>query len=121
MAHATLEQERHVHMGIPLPNGKLAMWLFLITEIMFFTALIGTYLLIRSGQPAANYPWPRPQDVHLVEFMGAFNTLVLIVSSFTIVWAHYELHKRNTKKAVQLLGVTLALGCGFLLVKFFEY
>ena len=31
-------------MGLPLPNGKLAMWLFLVTEIMFFTALIGMYI-----------------------------------------------------------------------------
>ena len=35
-------------MGLPLPNGKLAMWLFLVTEIMFFTALIGTYLILRN-------------------------------------------------------------------------
>ena len=33
-------------------NGKLAVWLFLVTEIMFFTALIGTYVLLRSGMPA---------------------------------------------------------------------
>ena len=38
-------------MAMPLPNGKLAMWLFLVTEIMFFTALIGTYLIIRSRCP----------------------------------------------------------------------
>mgnify|MGYP000149005897 CR=1 FL=1 len=30
-------------MGLPLSNGKLAVWLFLVTEIMFFTALIGVY------------------------------------------------------------------------------
>ena len=38
-------------MAMPLPNGKLAMWLFLVTEIMFFTALIGTYLILRSSVP----------------------------------------------------------------------
>ncbi len=48
MAHAVAEQPQ-AHMGLPLHNGKLAMWLFLVTEIMFFTALIGTYLLLRHS------------------------------------------------------------------------
>ncbi|MCI0381038.1 MAG: cytochrome c oxidase subunit 3 [Gemmataceae bacterium] len=108
-------------MGIPLPNGKLAMWLFLVTEIMFFTGMIGVYLLIRNGQPTARIPWPGPQDVHLVEWVGALNTLVLIVSSFTVVFALYYLHHNKVKQAVQMIGVTLGLGCVFLIVKAFEY
>src|SRR5262245_51053073 len=46
------DDDPRIHMGLPLSHGKLAMWLFLVTEIMFFTALIGTYMLIRnSTQP----------------------------------------------------------------------
>jgi cytochrome c oxidase subunit 3 len=41
-------------MGPPLPSGKLAMWIFLATEIMFFTGLIGTYIVLRQGTP---YEW----------------------------------------------------------------
>ena len=37
--------------GLPLPNGKLFMWLFLSTEIMFFAALIGMYIVLRFGAP----------------------------------------------------------------------
>src|SRR6185369_10081611 len=113
MAHAVLEHsvpehEYKAHMGLPLPNGKLAMWLFLVTEIMFFTALIGAYMLIRNGSPPivryetdatgnvktddegkpivkARDGWPTPHQVHLVEAIGAGNTFVLIVSSLTIV------------------------------------
>src|SRR5262249_27594223 len=44
MAHAVAEEEPQAHMGLPLPHGKLAMWLFLVTEIMFFTGMIGTYI-----------------------------------------------------------------------------
>lgn len=121
MAHDIMEEEPKVHMGIPMPNGKLAMWLFLVTEIMFFTGLIGVYLLIRNGGPTNALPWPSPPDVHLVEFLGAINTFVLIVSSFTVVWSHYELHHGRPKKAIQLIGVTLALGCVFLVIKAFEY
>ena len=113
--------EPQVHMGLPLPNGKLAMWLFLVTEIMFFTALIGTYLIYRNGQPTALTPWPAPHDVHLAEWIGAVNTFVLICSSLTVVLAHWCLHSGNTKRAVQYLGVTLALGSVFLVIKAFEY
>jgi cytochrome c oxidase subunit 3 len=108
-------------MGLPLPNGKLAMWLFLVTEIMFFTGLIGTYVILRNGTPTDFNPWPTPHDVHLAEWMGAVNTFVLICSSLTVVLAHYALGQGNVKRAVQFIGITLALGCVFLVIKAFEY
>src|SRR5829696_5052911 len=80
------------HMGLPLSNGKLAMWLFLVTEIMFFTAMIGVYVLLRNGTPSTTRAvaqadgsvkrepearWPTPKQVHLSEPIGAINTFVL--------------------------------------------
>src|SRR6516165_5915167 len=112
MAHAVAEHPQS-HMGLPLPNGKLAMWLFLVTEIMFFTALIGTYLILRSSiptDPRDVIKWPAPHDVHLVEWIGAFNTFVLILSSLTVVLAHYAAGNGNTKAAIGYVAVTLALG-----------
>ena len=47
--------------GLPLPNSKLIIWLFLSTEIMFFAALIGMYIVLRFGAPA----WPMAHEVHL--------------------------------------------------------
>jgi cytochrome c oxidase subunit 3 len=108
-------------MGLPLPNSKLAMWLFLVTEIMFFTALIGTYLLLRTGQPTEAHPWPKPHEVHLDERIGAGNTFVLILSSLTVVLAHWALGKGNVRQATLFIGITLALGTLFLVVKGFEY
>ncbi len=108
-------------MGLPLPNGKLAMWIFLVTEIMFFTGLIGTYVIIRNGAPTEYTPWPTPHQVHLTEWIGAFNTFVLICSSLTIVLAHWCLHTGNVKKATLYIGITLVLGCVFLGVKAYEY
>jgi cytochrome c oxidase subunit 3 len=121
MEHAHDPHEATNHMGMPLPNGKLAMWLFLVTEIMFFTALIGTYMLIRNGQPGVRNPWPSPHDVHLKEWIGAVNTFVLILSSLFVVLAHWSLHVKNTKRAVQFIALTFALGCVFLGVKAYEY
>lgn len=120
MAHAVVEHPKS-HMGLPLPNGKVAIWLFLVTEVMFFTALIGTYIILRNGQPTPLEPWPTPHDVHLVEWVGAFNTFVLICSSLTVVLAHWSLHTGQVKKAVGYIAITLALGALFLVVKFFEY
>jgi cytochrome c oxidase subunit 3 len=106
-------------MGLPINNGKLAMWLFLVTEIMFFTGLIGTYIILRNGQ--ASNDWPTPHDVHLVEWIGAFNTFVLICSSLTVVLAHYAIARGDVGRTTMYMGVTLALGAVFLGVKAYEY
>jgi cytochrome c oxidase subunit 3 len=117
------ELDPKAHMGLPLPHGKLAIWLFLVTEIMFFTALIGTYAILRQGTPtaAAGYSWPTPHQVHLVEWIGALNTFVLIASSLTVVLAHHAASKSHFGRATLFVGITLALGTVFLVVKYFEY
>jgi len=120
MAHAVLDEPK-IHMGLPLPHGKVAIWLFLVTEIMFFTGLIGTYIILRNGTPSDFYPWPRPHDVHLAEWAGAVNTFVLICSSLTVVLSHHALAKGRIKQATQLIAVTLALGIVFLGIKAYEY
>src|SRR5262249_7842018 len=101
---------------------------FLVTEIMFFTALIGTYMILRNSTPdrpmggGENYPkWPTPHQVHLVEEFGAINTFVLICSSLTVVLAHWTLMRGNVKQATLFVAVTLALGGVFLGIKAVEY
>ncbi len=103
--------------GLPLTNAKLFMWLFLSTEIMFFAALIGVYIVIRFGAPA----WPRPHDVHLVEEIGAFNTFVLICSSVSIVLAFEAAKANKAANAKMWMAITLVLGCVFLGIKGYEY
>jgi len=105
--------------ALPIPNGKLCLWLFLSTEIMFFAGLIGAYIVLRFGAPPGT--WPAPHIVHLQERVGAFNTFVLICSSVTIVFA-LEAAKRNAAVAAKgWLTATLVLGSLFLGVKAFEY
>jgi heme/copper-type cytochrome/quinol oxidase subunit 3 len=66
MAHATVSSEialaDHVTPAAtisvqhpPVTPGKVAMWLFLATEVMFFTGLIGSYIVLRAGSPATAY------------------------------------------------------------------
>jgi cytochrome c oxidase subunit III len=103
--------------ALPIPNGKLFMWLFLSTEIMFFAALIGVYIVIRFGAQV----WPATHQVHISEPIGAFNTFVLICSSVSIVLS-LEAAKSNKAPTARLwLAVTLALGGVFLGVKAYEY
>ncbi len=103
--------------ALPIPNGKVIMWLFLSTEIMFFAALIGTYIVLRFGAIA----WPSPHDVHLSEPTGALNTFVLICSSVTIVLALEAAKRNNAFAAKGWMLLTLTLGSLFLGVKSYEY
>lgn len=105
--------------AIPVPPGKTAIWLFLSTEIMFFTALIGTYIVFRFGVPAGT--WPRPHQVGVVEWIGALNTFVLICSSFTIVMAMERARQNRVAAARGWLATTAILGIGFLGIKGYEY
>lgn len=103
--------------ALPISNGKVCMWLFLSTEIMFFAGLIGTYIVLRFGA----LTWPSPQEVHLVETIGALNTLFLIVSSVTIVIALECARKNQAVAAKGWVLVTLLFGTIFLGVKAYEY
>src|SRR5579884_1201363 len=105
------------HPGLPISNGKLFMWLFLSTEIMFFAALIGVYIVIRFGAPV----WPATHEVHLSEPIGAFNTFVLICSSVSVVLALEAAKTNNAATAKMWIVITLALGGVFLGVKMYEY
>lgn len=109
------------HMGLPMPNGKVALWFFLVTEVMFFTGLIGAYIVLRGGTPTEPFGWPKPAQVHLLEWVGALNTFVLIVSSLTIVLAHYAAANGNNRLATRYVLVTLLLGAAFLGIKAWEY
>lgn len=126
MSHATEPAPAHaphgapvpLRMGVPIPNGKLGMWLFLGTEIMFFTAFIGTYIVLRLGSPG----WPTdPAVTHINVLAGAFNTFVLICSSVSVVLAHAAMVNRNYPHVVRMMVVTFVLACVFLGVKSIEY
>jgi cytochrome c oxidase subunit 3 len=123
MAHATDHAHGHVTLhyqpALPIGRGKLCLWLFLSTEIMFFAGLIGTYIVLRFGAPPGT--WPAPHDVHLQEYVGAFNTFVLICSSVTIVLALEAAKGSQAGLSKFWMVLTFLLGCVFLGVKGYEY
>lgn len=113
-AHAATLSEAFSTTGIP--SNKLGMWLFLASEVMFFTGLIAAYVVLRMSNPA----WPGPEG-HLSAAIGTFNTLILLCSSYTIVMAYDAVLNDHQRRARGFLIATILLGCSFLGIKGYEY
>lgn len=103
--------------GDPTLPGKIGIWLFLASEIMFFVAILGSYIIYRSGSPALFEKNAQTLD----KVMASVNTVVLIFSSLTMALAVDASQKGNPKKTAKFLAVTLLCAFGFLGIKFFEY
>jgi cytochrome c oxidase subunit 3 len=116
-AHEAL-QHHFENMEQQREAGTLGMWVFLITEIMFFGGMFLAYIIYRTQNQAAFAAGSHHLDV----VMGGVNTIVLIVSSLTMalaVWSTQVGRPRRTQ--VMFLLVTMALGTTFLVIKAFEY
>jgi len=100
-----------------IPNGKLAMWLFLASEVMLFGALFSSYVLLRVGSPV----WPHGRDIGLSVPLATLNTMVLIASSVTMVMSWASLKLKEFGKFRLYLGLTILLALAFMVVKAFEY
>jgi cytochrome c oxidase subunit 3 len=86
--------------------GTLGMWVFLVTEIMFFGGMFLAYALYRTLFPAAFASGSNHLDIYL----GAINTGVLILSSFTMAMAVYFTQVGNRRPQIVCLVLTLLLG-----------
>jgi cytochrome c oxidase subunit III len=95
----------------------MGMWVFLVTEIMFFGGLFASYVVYRALYPAAFAVASQALDITL----GTLNTAVLLVSSFTMVVAVFGSQTGRRGPLVGGLAMTIALGLVFLAIKFYEY
>ena len=98
--------------------GSLGMWVFLLTEIMFFGGLFASYIIYRALYlPAFEI------GSHLLEVQfGALNTAVLILSSLTMALAIHSAQVGKRRAQVGFLITTMILGAAFLAIKFtFEW
>jgi cytochrome c oxidase subunit 3 len=96
---------------------NFAMWLFLLTEIMFFGGLFTAYLIFRNWY----YPAFVAGSHQLNIWWGTANTGVLILSSFTMAMGVYSAETRNRGRLVLFLVLTFILGLVFLGIKTIEY
>jgi cytochrome c oxidase subunit 3 len=93
------------------------MWLFLVTEVLFFGGLFLVYSVYRAWYPEAF----AAASHELVVWAGTLNTVVLITSSLTMALAVHAAQTGHRRALVALLLTTMLLGCVFLGVKAFEY
>jgi cytochrome c oxidase subunit III len=103
--------------GIEVYNMKLGMWVFLLSEVMFFTSLIGAYIILRFAQPGA---FAEPGEVLNVP-LTAVNTFILICSSVTMVKAFAAIQHGDQSGLRLWLVATIVLGALFVGVQIFEY
>ena len=98
----------------PVNTPKLGMWIFLASEVMFFSALIAAFVMFRLRGPAdANHVLNIP--------LTAFNTFVLLTSSMTVLLALAAAQRNDQAKLRLWLLVSLLFGGTFLSVQMIEY
>jgi cytochrome c oxidase subunit 3 len=97
--------------------GRLGMWLFLATEVLFFGGLFTAYIVLRWKWPQAFAEANAWMDVTL----GAVNTAVLLTSSLTMALAVRAAQVGSRKGSFVLVLATMGFGLVFLAVKAVEY
>ena len=98
-------------------SGKLGMWLFLATEVLFFGGLFAAYVVLRARNPEVfSYA-----SQYLDTMMGGLNTCVLIASSLTMALAVRYAQEGKKLLLVLCLWLTMGGAVGFLVIKAFEY
>jgi cytochrome c oxidase subunit III len=95
----------------------LGIWIFLVTEIMFFGGLFAAYAIYRWLYFAAFQGGSHVLDIRL----GAANTIVLLASSLTMALSVRSAQTGNRRALVLFLVSTMILGGIFLSVKAVEY
>ncbi len=100
-----------------LESSTLGMWVFLLTEVMFFGGMFGGYTVYRNMYPGAFASTSQYMNLAI----GSINTGVLICSSFTMVLAVRAAQLGRKKSIITFLVLTLILGCVFLSLKYVEY
>jgi cytochrome c oxidase subunit 3 len=105
----TAEQQREAQ--------TLGMWLFLVTEIMFFGGLFASYAVYRYLYPEAFATASGALDVML----GAINTAVLLCSSLTMAFAVHGANTGSRSETLGFLAATIVLGSTFVGIKGVEY
>ena len=98
-----------------LINSKIAIWLFLASEVMLFGGFFSAYVYLRLG---ADYPWP---ERTLPVLPGLINTFILIASSVTVVFAWVALKLGNWRQFQIYMGITVACAAIFMVLKGLEY
>jgi len=98
-------------------NVKLAMWVFLSSECIFFGAFISTYLLYRGRSPRST---PQPKDVYNIPFTSV-TSFILLMSSLTMVLALAAVQRGDYRRFRVWIMATALFGAVFIGGQIFEF
>lgn len=115
--HPSHLQHHFVDSDQQFDASKMGMWVFLVTEILFFGGLFAAYIVYRSWYPELYLLASEELDM----FWGTVNTAVLIGSSLTIAMAIRSAQLNQIKGLIYNLYITIGLACVFMVIKYFEY
>jgi cytochrome c oxidase subunit 3 len=104
-------------MGVQLATGKLGIWLFLASEVLFFSGLFVAYGVYRAHHPELF----RYASFFLDWRLGATNTVVLVSSSLAAAWSVRAAQLGHRRALTLSLFATLGLAATFMVVKYLEY
>jgi heme/copper-type cytochrome/quinol oxidase subunit 3 len=96
-----------------LANNKLAIWLFLASEVMFFSVLVAAYVWARFTFPDEHALLNVP--------LTSVNTFLLLISSYTVVRAMAGIQRGHQTKMLRSLALTIILGALFMGIMYYEY
>ena len=96
--------------------GRLAMWLFLASDLMTFGGLLISYAILR----AHNTNWPFPSE-HLALTLGVVMTVLLLGSSITMRQAHIAVQNDNLRQFTTFMAATILAGVTFLFLQGYEW
>jgi heme/copper-type cytochrome/quinol oxidase subunit 3 len=98
-------------------NLKFAMWLYLASEVVIFTVLIGVYAVFRANREAA------VNDIRdeVGILLSSFNTFLLLMSSWAMVMGLMSIRRGSRQGLVRWIGLTALLGTIFVLLQYVEY
>lgn len=97
--------------------ATFGMWVFLTSELLFFSGMILIYAACRYLQPVGFLAAARETNV----WFGTINTMVLLTSSFAMAVAAQAGDAKLRRLAISCLAATVVLGLAFLTIKGFEY
>lgn len=111
------EVDLHPHWFPQLNSRKLAMWVFLSSEVMFFTSLVGSFIYFKVRDPDAF----RAAHEVLSLPLATLGTSVLIISSFAVVMGLEGLESNNRRIFFNWMGLTILFGASFLGIQAIEW
>lgn len=99
------------------PPGDLAIWIFIVAELLVFAIFFASYAFTRSSHVELFNTYQLTLDRNL----ALLNTLALITSSYFVVRAVASIRESNIKKCVNWVVAAILMGLFFLVLKGFEY